>query len=124
MLTRPVHKPGIPFRTVTVADPVMSVGSAEHCASPIELSVYVLSAVTLVTLNICGLVLVVTVVGVVPSVYVKFQGGVPVKAILKVAVPPLQIVCVGPITAVGFGLTFIVTTCGSPTHPFAVGVTV
>ncbi|MNQ88104.1 hypothetical protein D3C85_1033570 [compost metagenome] len=83
-----------------------------------------MSAVTLVTLNTYGLVLVVTVVGVVPSVYVKFQGGVPVKAILKVAVPPLQIVCVGPITAVGFGLTFIVTTCGSPTHPFAVGVTV
>lgn len=50
------------------------------------------------------------VTGVVPSVYVKFQGGVPVRVTDAEAAFPLQIVVEPLIIAVGNGLTLAVIT--------------
>lgn len=49
-----------------------------------------------------------TVVEAEPSLYVKFQGPIPVNAMLTSVLEPLQIVAVPPITLVGREFTTIV----------------
>ena len=63
------------------------------------------------------------VIGFVPSVYVMFQGEVPVNAILKFLLRPAQLVLEPDRLAVGLGLTVMVKVLALPAHALAVGVT-
>jgi hypothetical protein len=91
-----------------VALPDRSVVKDVQLASDNDVRVYVLEDIG-DTFIIYGLVLVPFIVtGVVPSVYVKVHGAVPVRATLKLVLDPLQIVVVPVITEVGRGLTVII----------------
>jgi hypothetical protein len=94
--------------TVIIAEPVLSPAIEVQFASLKAVTVYVL-VLDGETLIICGEVVIpVIVTGVVPSVYVRLQGCVPVNAIEIFVEPPLQIVVVPLITEVGLGLTVTV----------------
>lgn len=108
IVTVPLNKPvGLGF-TVMMAEPLPVL--LQELASETLDTVYVVVKEGL-TLNVYGLVLMLlTVTGVVPSVYVRLHGGVPVKATDAVALFPLQMVILPEITAVGSGSTPIVIT--------------